>query len=110
MWNALTSLKKQPSEQLTDYIIKAETAATCIKNTGEHVSDSLLIAMVMKGLPPAYKPFVVFITQSERKMTFLEFKSSIRNFEENERASMINEPNGATQFDGIMNVQGRNQG
>ena len=81
MWNTLTSLKKQSSEQLTDYIIKAETAATCIKNTGEHVSDSLLIAMVMKGLPPSYKPFVVFITQSERQMTFLEFKSAIRNFE-----------------------------
>ena len=41
MWNTLTSLKKQSSEQLTYYIIKAETAATCIKDTGEHVSDSL---------------------------------------------------------------------
>ena len=106
MWNALSSLQKHPSEQLTDYIIRAETAATSLKSSGEIVSDTMLIAMVMKGLPPSYKPFVVFVTQSEKVMTFLQFKTSIRTFEENERASIHNSLASTTkQFDGVMNVQ-----
>ena len=51
MWNALSSLQKHPSEQLTDYIIRAETTATSLKSSGEIISDTMLIAMVMKGLP-----------------------------------------------------------
>ena len=53
LWNALSSLQKQQTEDLTGYILRAETAASAIKNAGENVSDSLLIAMVMNGLPPA---------------------------------------------------------
>ena len=48
----------------------------------------MLIAMVLKGLPSSYKPFVVVITQSEKMMNFSEFKTAIRTFEENERASL----------------------
>ena len=109
MWNALSSLQKHPSEQLTDYIIRAETAATSLKSSGEIVSDTMLIAMVMKGLPPSYKPFIVFVTQSDKVMTFLQFKTSIRTFEENERASFHNAMNNTTkQFDGVMNVHQNN--
>ena len=48
---------------MTDYVIRAETAAAALRNAKEEVSDSLLIAMVLKGLPDNYKPIVVVVTQ-----------------------------------------------
>ena len=42
--------------------------------------------MVLKGLPQSYKPFVVVVTQSEKRQTFSEFKASLRSFENNEKA------------------------
>ena len=38
-------------------MIRAETAAASLKRAGEIISDSLLVAMVIKGLPVEYKPF-----------------------------------------------------
>ena len=47
----LTSLKKKSSETITDYILRAESAANALRNAKETVSDGLLVAMVLKGLP-----------------------------------------------------------
>ena len=82
MYTELTSLEKSASESVTDYIIRAVTAATALRNAGETVTDSLLIAMVLKVLSEIVKPFVVVVTQSEKKQTFVEFKSAMRNFED----------------------------
>ena len=65
LWTELTSLEKLPTESITDYILKAEKAATSLKNASQTVSDALLIAMMMKGLPEQYKPFCVVTTQNE---------------------------------------------
>ena len=40
---------------MTVYLLRAKTAAVCLKNAGEAISDSLLIAMILKGLPSVYK-------------------------------------------------------
>ena len=87
LYTELTSLNMQtPSETVTDYIICAETAAVALRNAGETVSDSLLIAMVLKGLPDNYNPFVVVVTYNERKQTFSEFKIASQSFEDTEQA------------------------
>ena len=52
LYTELTTLKKGREKFLTDYIIRAETAVRNLKNAGEVVSDSSLVAIVMKGLPP----------------------------------------------------------
>jgi len=69
---------------VTDYVIRAETTATALKGVGEIISDGLLSAMVMKGLPKEFKSFVVVTTQNEKVMTYQNFKVALRNYEENE--------------------------
>ena len=86
LWCELTSLTKGREESLTDYIIGAENAASALRTAGEVVSDALLIAMVLKGLPSHYKPFEVVITQNTKDVTFAEFKVALRNYEDTEKA------------------------
>ena len=50
LYTELTSLVKFSSETVSDYVMRAETAAVALKNCGENITDSLLIAMVLKGL------------------------------------------------------------
>ena len=71
---------------MTDYIIRAETTASSLRDAVETVSDGLLIAMVLKGLPAECKPFVTVVTLSPSTTTFQVFKVSLRNYEETHKA------------------------
>ena len=82
LYTELTSLNKNHNESMTDYIIRAETTASSLRDAGKTVSDGLLIAMVLKGLPADYKPFATVVTQSPSTTTFQEFKVSLRYHEE----------------------------
>ena len=101
LYTPLTRMQKEPNEDLTGYIIRAETAANALKRAGSIVCDELLIAMVLNGLPPSYKPFAVIVNQSDKVMTFSEFKQCIRNFEENEKASN----DLSNKLSSVMNIQ-----
>ena len=85
LYTELTSLVKTSSESVTDYIIRAETSAAALKNAGEVIQDSLLVAMVLKGLPREFKPFTTVVTQKEKATTFSEFKVALRNYEDTEK-------------------------
>lgn len=89
LYTELTSLVKRSDESVTDYVIRAETAAAALNSVNENVSDSLLIAMVLKGLPESFKPFVVVVTQSDKEQTFTEFKAALRSFEDTERTRSV---------------------
>ena len=86
LYNQLTTLIKRESESVTDYMIRAEKAASALRSADEQVSDALLIAMTLKGLPDEYKAFVAITTQSETVDTFQKFKQALRNFDETEKA------------------------
>ena len=85
LYTDLTSLTKRGDESVTDYMLRAETAATHLKATGETISDSLLVAMLLKGLPSDFKQFSTVITQKETAPTFSAFKIALRSYEETEK-------------------------
>ena len=97
----LTTIAKGHNELLTDYVIRAESAANALRNAGEIVSDRLLNAVVLKGLPHEYRPFRVIMEQMKKTTSFLEFKKALRSFEENEKAAIGNL---SSQMDAVMKI------
>ena len=87
LWNSLSTLHKQRGENLTDYILRAETYANSLRDGGEVVSDAILVAMVTKGLPQSHESFVM-MTLEKKQLTWMDFKVSLRNHEENQKASL----------------------
>ncbi|XP_068247792.1 uncharacterized protein [Palaemon carinicauda] len=79
-------------ECVTDYFLRAEAASTSLKSAGETISDSLLIAMVLKGLPEEFTPFNTVVMQKDTESTFPEFKSLLRSYEESLRSREAHRP------------------
>ena len=107
LYTQLTSLQKGHAESITDYVLRAETAAASLKSADEIVSDSLLIAMVLKGLPEDYKTFSAIVSQrdeKEDKMKFQEFKVALRSYEETEKSRTPSQ----TGDDSVMNCKQKN--
>ena len=87
MWCELTSLKLGCNENVTDFLLRAETCSSHLQGAGETVSDCLLISMILKRLPGQCKSITtVIIQQYIDKMTLSNFKSALKNFDENERS------------------------
>lgn len=101
LYTMLTSLQKANNESVTDYIIRAETAITALRNAGETLGDGLLVAMVLKGLPESFKPFSIHVAHTDDKITFAEFKTKLRSFEETEKVKT------AESSDNVMKTQGK---
>ena len=53
----LTSLSLKPTEEMTDYLIRAETLSSSLEVAGEKISEKLLVSVVLKGLPDSYEYF-----------------------------------------------------
>ena len=72
-------------ETITDFIIRAETLASQLRDAKKIISDGLLIAMIMKALATQYKAFTAVINQKEDDLTFTDFKILLRNYEDPEK-------------------------
>eukprot|EP00794_Sanderia_malayensis_P017214 gene17214-18935_t len=80
LYEELTTIKMGSDEDIADYTIRAERAATGLRTAGETMTDNLLIAMALKGLPESYQPFVVVHTQLDDYKTLTEFKAALNNY------------------------------
>ena len=67
LYEELTTLRLGATESITDYIIRAEQASTSLNSAGEKISDNLVIAMLLKGLPESCKTFVIVHSQLQIK-------------------------------------------
>ena len=91
LYTDLTSIQMNNGENVTSYMIRAERTVTQLKSAGETISDSLVIAMLMKGLPAEFNTFCAVNVQKEKEMTFTEFKVALKNFEDTERSRPASE-------------------
>ena len=86
LYQELTSLRKSSEESMTDYVIRAETAAASLKTAGKEIDDTLLVAMVLKGLPSDYKTFATVISQKDTEVSFPDFKIQLKSYEETQNS------------------------
>ena len=92
LYTELTSLQKNGVESVTDYVVRAEIITAALREADETISDGLLIAMILKGLPQAFLPFSVMVND-KKKLSFADFKKALRNFEDNQNLNRTNEKN-----------------
>ena len=85
LYTILALLEMAAHVTVTEYLIRVEKAITALRNAKETLSDGLTIAMILKGLHEFYKPFAIHIIQSAGEISFTEFKSQLRSFEETEK-------------------------
>ena len=101
LYTELTSLSKKADESATEYMLKAEKISSSLLSAGETISDSLVIAMLLKGLPANYHAFTAVVTQSEEThKDFSKFKVALKNFED----TLLINNNSAT--DSVMKADG----
>ena len=53
----LMSPSLKPAEEMTDYMIRAETLSSSLEVAGEKISGKLLVSVVLKCLPDSYEYF-----------------------------------------------------
>ena len=75
-----TSLSLKSGEQMVDYLIRAEELSQSIEQAGEKVSESLLISIVLKGLPNSFDYFKTVHDFSTTKASFSDVKKALKNF------------------------------
>ena len=86
LYTQLTSLQKGSEESVTNYVIRIEKTEAALTQAGETLSDGLLVAMALKGLPASYSAFSTVITQKDSDVTFSDFKSALKAYEETEKS------------------------
>ena len=81
----LTSLSLKPTEEMTDYLIRAETLSSSLEVAGEKISDKLLVSVVLKGLPDSYEYFKTVHDFSKTPTPFSDLKKALKNFADSQK-------------------------
>ena len=76
----LTSLSLKPTEEMTDYLIRAATLSSSLEVAGEKISEKLLVSVNFKGLPDNYEYFKTVHDFSKTLTPFSDLKKALKNF------------------------------
>ena len=76
----LTSLSLKPTEEMTDYLIRAETLSSSLELAGKKISEKLLVSVFLEGLPDSYEYFRTVHDFSKSPATFCDLKEALKNF------------------------------
>ena len=66
----------EPSEEMTDYLIRAETLSSSLEVAGEKISEKLLVSVVFKCLPDSYEYFKTLHDFSSTRTPFSDLKKA----------------------------------
>ena len=81
----LTSLPLKPTEEMTDYLIRAETFSSSLEVAGEKISEKFLVSVVHKGLPDSYEYFETVHNFSKTPTPFSDLKKALKKFAESQK-------------------------
>ena len=101
LWTELSKLEKSSDETVTEYLLHAEKTSTMLKAAGVEVSDSLLVAMCLKGLPESYESLRTHVIHAEPAYTFQKFKESLKSHEETRKSRQTDSG------DNVLNLNGK---
>ena len=81
----LTSLSLKPTEEMTDYLIRAETLSSSLEVAGEKILEKLLVSVFLKGLPDRYEYFKTVHDFSKTPTPFSDLKKALKNFADSQK-------------------------
>lgn len=85
LYMQLIKIEMEKDETVTEYLIRAEKIIGALQRANEAPGEKLLISILLKGLPPRFKPFSIHMTQTDTDISLSNFKIALKNFQETER-------------------------
>lgn len=55
LYTSKTTIKMEANETAADYMTRAENKIPALRDTGENLSDGLLVATILNGLPESFR-------------------------------------------------------
>ena len=80
MLNEISNLKLEASESIKDYILRSENLQMNLQEAGEGISEKMMIAMLLKGLPKEFDNFTTVVNFSKDAKSLDEIKRDLSNF------------------------------
>ena len=81
----IAKLRLGLKEDLDGFLVRSQELRTRLSEAGEAITDTLFIALVIKGLPDSYEHFVVQESFQPAK-TFPELRTRLRNYNDSRMA------------------------
>ena len=81
----LMSVSLKPTEEMTDYPLRAETLSSSLEVAGEKISEKLLVSVVVKGLSDSYEYLKTVHDFSKTPSPFSDSKKALKNFADSQK-------------------------